>query len=65
MELAFHGLKRALWNDVIRDIYREHAEGWCLSEVRKGYGMGLWKAIHRWWPLVSKQGVLCGWEWEE
>ena len=56
--------KGAFWNDVIRDKYGEVAGGWCSSEVREGYGVGLWKAIRRWWLLVSNS-LFCGWKWEK
>ena len=45
--------KELFWNDLIRAKYGVFVGGWCSIKVRKGYGVGLWKAIRRWWPLVS------------
>ena len=42
----------AFWNDVTRAKYGEEEGGWCSCKVREVHGLGLWKAIQSWWPLV-------------
>ena len=49
----FGSEKGAHWHNVIREKYGELKGGWCLDEVRGGYGLGVWKGIWRWWPIVS------------
>ena len=35
--------------------------GWCSCEGREGSGVGLWKAIPNWWPLVyAKSSFIIG-----
>ena len=45
--------KEVFWNQVIRGKYGEEHGGWCSQEVRKGYGVGLWKTIRKLGHLVS------------
>ena len=50
--------------DVIKGKYGAHEGGWCLEEVR-GYGLGVWKAIRRRWPLINnKLSFVVGNGWE-
>ncbi|RVX21483.1 hypothetical protein CK203_002060 [Vitis vinifera] len=36
-----------LWKQVIIDKFGVEEGGWCLREVRGGYGVGVWKAIRK------------------
>ena len=45
----------ALWNQVIRGKYGKGRGGWHSRDVRKGYGVGLWKAIRKLGHIVSSR----------
>ena len=40
---------------MIKGKYRKQREGWCSWEVRKVYGVRLWKVIRKDWDLVSNR----------
>ena len=44
-----------LWRKVIIGKYGVEEGGWCSLEARKGYGMGLWKAIRKGWDAFKSK----------
>ena len=44
---CFAKQKGAFWRQVINRKYREEERGWCSSEVRGAYRVGLWKALKK------------------
>lgn len=39
----------SLWKEIIDARYGVAGGGWCSNEVRRGYGIGLWKFIRKGW----------------
>lgn len=44
-----------MWKEIIDARYGATWGGWCSNEMRRGYGMGLWKFIRKGWPCFEKQ----------
>ena len=37
----------AFWHQAINRKYGVEEGGWCILEVREGYGVGIWKELER------------------
>ena len=44
-----------MWKQVIIDKYGVEEGGWCSREVRGAYGVGVWKAIRKYWEIIRSR----------
>ena len=53
--------REPLWKQIITRKFGVEEGGWCLGEVREGYGVGMWKAIkNEWEGIRSRSRFLVG-----
>ncbi|RVW31055.1 hypothetical protein CK203_033243 [Vitis vinifera] len=55
--LRFASERDSLWRHVIARKFGEEGGGWTSVVLRKGYGVGFWKAIRKTWEWVMHSSV--------
>ena len=48
----FSNERNSLWRKVISSKLGEDLRGWFSSDIRRGFGVGLWKETKKEWPLL-------------
>lgn len=51
-------LKGTLWNKIISGQLGEQERGWCSTEVREGFSLGLWGTIKSGGLCLVKEGSM-------
>lgn len=51
--LRFASERDSLWRHVIARKFGEEGGGWTSVVLRKGYGVGFWKAIRKTWEVFK------------